>query len=498
MALRKGLTVVLATTALTACATTQSPRPLDAGEMRTWSQSLRQDIARQSDPVTRDITLYEAMARALKNNLDHHVRMMEFDLARRDYDLSHYDKLPKIVANGGYYGRSNRPGASSRSLLSGRESLEPSTSTQQFQFTSDLSASWNVLDFGLASIRSKQLGNEALIVEERRRKAVIGIMEDVHSAYYRALSAERLKANLDALEADVRSAFSASRAQYDARRTAPMPALSYQRELTDIQAQAQRLSREMETSRMELASLMGLPPDQDFRLSDPGSLPKPGALAVDYSQMIDYALLNRPEIRENGYAQRIGKAGVRKAVLEALPSLEGFAGLNTSSNDFLFNKDWADYGLRASWNLVTVFQTSSRKKRAKAQLELERKRGLATAMAIMTQVGVARMRYESLLEEYDTANAAASVQSDITTQIEAQAQVQRASNQTLVRERMNRILASARRDQIHADLAQAAAHVYTALGYDPYRADVTGAESIQTLSASLQSLWTERMAAPGH
>lgn len=277
-----------------------------------------------------------------------------------------------------------------------------------------------------------------------------------------------------------------------------MPALSYQRELTDIQAQAQRLSREMETARMELASLMGLLPDQDFRLSDPGSLPKPGELVVNYSDMIDTALVNRPEMRENGYAQRIGDAEIRKSVLEALPSLEGFAGLNTSSNDFLFNADWADYGVRASWNLMTVFQTGTRKKRAEAQAELERRRGLATAMAIMTQVGVSRMRYESLLEEYDTANAAASVQSDITDQVEIQANVQRASNQTLVRERMNRILASARRDQIHADLAQAAAHVYTSLGYDPYAADVTGQEDLATLSASLQSLWTERMATPGY
>lgn len=487
----------LSVSTLSACSLSGPPEPLSPWEMGAWSEGLRADVWRASDPVTQDITLYEAMARALKNNLDHHVAMMELDLARRDYDLSHYDKLPTVVASGGYYGRSNRPGASSRSLISGRESLEPSTSTQQYQLNADLAATWNVLDFGLASIRSQQLGNEALIVEERRRKAVIDIMEDVHAAYYRALSAERLKYNLDALAADVRAAFMASRAQFGARRVAPMSALSYQRELTDIQAQAEKLSREMETSRMELAALMGLPPDQGFRLYDPGPLPMPGELALNYPQMINLALIHRPEIRENGYAQRIGEAGIRRAVLEALPSLEAFAGLNTSSNDFLFNRNWADYGVRARWNLMTVFQTGQRKRRARAELELERKRALATAMAVMTQVGVARMRYQSLLSEYETANAAASVQADITAQIETQARVRRASNQTLVRERMNRILASARRDRIHADLAQASAHVYTALGFDPYLANVNGTEPLPVLTASLQSLWTHRMAASG-
>ena len=483
--------------ALGACAYAPEPVPLDETEMTTWTASLRGDITSMSEPVTQAITLYEAMARALRNNLDHHVYMMELDLARRDYDLSHFDKLPKIVANGNYYGRSNRPGASSESLISGRQSLEPSTSTERDIFTSDLTTSWNVLDFGLASIRSRQLGNEALIIEERRRKAIISIMEDVHAAYYRALSAERLKARLDQLEGDVKSAFEASRAQYRARRTAPMPALSYQRELTDIQAQAQRLSRELQAARMNLAALMGLPPDQDFNLFDPGELPKPGMLVVSYGDMIDQALINRPEIREDGYARRIGEDGVKRAVLEGLPSLEAFAGLNISSNDFLFNRDWAEYGLRASWNLLALFQSGDRKARAKAEAETERRRALATAMAIMTQVGVARMRYESLLEEYETASNAASVQTDITDQIEAQARANRASNQTLVRERLNRILASARRDRIHADLAQAAAHVYSSIGYDPYHAELTGEESLDELSASLRSLWTERMAMPG-
>jgi len=71
--------------------------------------------------------------------------MMEIDLARTDYDLSRYDRLPKIVANSGYYGRNNQQGSSSLSLLSGRQSLEPSTATQRDVFSGDLTASWNIL-----------------------------------------------------------------------------------------------------------------------------------------------------------------------------------------------------------------------------------------------------------------------------------------------------------------------------------------------------------------
>jgi len=127
---------------------------------------------------------------------------------------------------------------------------------------------------------------------------------------------------------------------------------------------------------------------------------------------------------------------------------------------------------------------------------LERARGLATAMAVMTQVGVARTRFESLAEEYKNANEGAIVQGDILGQIEALAQASSASKQTLVRERMNAILSEARRDAVMAEMAEATAHIYTALGYDPYSADIDGTEDIQTIAESMKVLWTERASNP--
>ena len=480
---------------LVAC--TSVPQTITEAEAVSNAATARGAITAQQEPVTQSISLYEAMARALKYNLDHNVSMMELDLAKADYDLSRHDLLPKIVANGGYYGRSNEAGSSSLSLLSGRESLEPSTSTDRNVWSGDLTASWNVLDFGLSKIRSEQLADESMIYEERRRKAVIQIMEDVHRSYWRAVSSERLSNRLVALESDVNQAFDQSRALYVSRKTAPMPALSYQRELNDIQSQAQRMSRTLKMAKMELASLMGLAPDQAFTLRMPSHDARPERLAMSYDEMIDIALRNRPEVRETLYAKRIGEKEMKKAVLEALPSLEAFAGLDTNSNSFIFNKNWADYGVRASWNLLTVFGTSKRKKKAAARLKLEDERGLAAAMAVMTQVGVSRTRYESLMEEYQTASQGAQVQSDILNQVEALSKASSASRQTLVRERMNALIAEAQRDTVHAEMKEAAAQIYSSLGYDPYGADIRGDEDIATIAASLETLWKQRSKAPG-
>ena len=482
--------VCAAAVLLTGCSTTVSP--VSDLETATFANEARNEILTRQTPITQSISLHEAMARALKHNLDHRVTMMEADLANADYDVSRWDMLPSVVANGQYYGRSNDAGARSLSLLSGRESLEPSTSTERNVSTGDLTASWNILDFGLSKIRSEQLANEALIQEERRRKAIIKIMEDVHRAYYRAMSSERLSSRLAVLESEVSSAFQSSREQFARRRTAPMPALSYQRELNDIQGQAERLSRDMQMAKMELAALMGLSPDQRYNLQIPEEMPQPSKIRMSYEEMIDEALRNRPEVRESIYAQRIGEKEIKKAVLEALPSAEGFFGLDTSSNDFLFNSDWAGYGARASWNLLNVFSTGKRKKKAKALYALERERGIATAMAVMTQVGVARARYDSLTQEYMTASDGAMVQADILDQVESLAKASSASKQTLIRERMNSILSDARRDAVMAEMAEASAHIYTALGHDPYSTGIDSSLDFQVITENLKSLWTDR------
>ncbi|WP_371396899.1 TolC family protein [Fretibacter rubidus] len=477
--------------ALVSCASSGSTE-MSADELASHASEMKETVGASQEAVTASINLYEAMARALKYNLDHRVSMMSLDLARRDYELSGYDMLPKVVASGGYYGRNNDAGARSLSLLSGRESLEPSTSQEREYLAGDLTASWNVLDFGLSKIRAEQLGDEVQIAEERRRKAVIEMMEDVHRAYWRAVSAERLGQRLGTLESDVRTAFDSSRALYESRRTAPMPALSYQRELNDIQGQAQRMQRELGLARMELAALMGLRPDQEFTLVMPSHTQRPRALAMDLDTMIDSALSLRPEVREAAYMARISEKDIKKATLEGLPSLEGFAGINASTNDFLFNQDWVSYGAKASWNLLKVFETPARKRKAGAKLALEKQRALATSMAVMTQVSVARARYAALMDEYSTANTGAMVQNDILGQVETLAAASKSSTQTLVRERMNAILSEARRDAVHAEMREAAANIYTSMGYDPYGSDITGREDVATLTASLEALWTRR------
>jgi len=72
-----------------------------------------------------------------------------------------------------------------------------------------------------------------------------------------------------------------------------------------------------------------------------------------------------------------------------------------------------------------------------------------------------------------------------------------ASQQVLVRERMNALISEARRDMVHAEMREAAAQIYSSLGYDPYGADIRGDVDVATIAASLEALWKQRSWAPG-
>lgn len=117
-------------------------------------------------------------------------------------------------------------------------------------------------------------------------------------------------------------------------------------------------------------------------------------------------------------------------------------------------------------------------------------------MAVMTQVSVSRARYHFLTQEYDTATQGTQVQSDILNQVEALSRASSASRQSLVREQMNALLAESRRDSLHAEMQEAMANVYTAMGYDPYGIDINGGEDVATIAESLETLWAARQHTP--
>lgn len=186
----RGAASLLVLCLLSGCLVT--PKPLSHEDVKARADQDRKNLTKEQEPITEPIDLYEAMARALKYNLEARVEVMHKLLAETQLDLSHHSLLPKLVANSGYDGRNNFPGGRAQSLITGQQILEPFTSQEKNIFSADLNLSWNVLDFGLSYVRAQQAADDVLIAEEEKRRVAIRILQEVRSAYWRAVSAERV------------------------------------------------------------------------------------------------------------------------------------------------------------------------------------------------------------------------------------------------------------------------------------------------------------------
>ncbi|MBU2429700.1 MAG: TolC family protein, partial [Proteobacteria bacterium] len=187
------------------------PVPFTSQEIKEQALEKKNTLFSFQEPASKKITLYDAMARAITYNLDHQVKRIEQALSQGNLDQARYEMLPRLVTSMEYSQRNNESGSSSKSLLTGAQSLEVSTSQEKKQFTADIIHVWNILDFGVGYVRAQQMADEVLISEEWRRKAIQNIFQDVRHAYWKAVRAQKLLPEMDKLLQSVEKALERSR-----------------------------------------------------------------------------------------------------------------------------------------------------------------------------------------------------------------------------------------------------------------------------------------------
>jgi outer membrane protein TolC len=449
--------------ALTAC--TVTPTPLTGEEVRSRVTSDQKALFEGQEPVSREITFHEAVARALKYNLDYRLKLMESALAVGLFDVSRYDMLPKIVASAGYSSRSNDSGGTSVSIIDGRETLSPSTSQERQRWLANAEFSWNVLDFGVSYYRAHQAADEALIAEERRRRVAQNIVQDVRGAYWRALGAQRLAGDADELLVRIRAAREKSRLAEKMGLLPPPQALAYQRALLDATTLINIRRQEIEFAKRELAALMNLPPSLPFRLADePEShLPR---VPRDASELEELALRMRPELREEDYRKRISLAETKRAVLTILPGIRLDFAARYDSNKYLYYQSWTEGGIEIFSNLMRLLAYPSIEKSNEARLKVDEARRLALSMAVITQVRVAVERYNLARADFENAAEAAEVDQRLLKYAQAAATTRVDTELEVIRNEARALIARFHRYASYASAQVAYGRVYNSLGLD--------------------------------
>jgi outer membrane protein TolC len=374
------------------------PQAVTAPEVKERAQRDQQAMYAGQEAIRGPVGLEEAVARALKYNLDYRLKVMESALSVGIADVSRFEMLPKLVTSAGYSSRSSDSGGTSVNIATGAVSLEPSTSQERQRATAAADFSWNVLDFGISYYRARQQADQVLIAEERRRRVMQNILQDVRSAYWRAVGAQRLSREAAALSERARSALERSR---DAEKQGLVPAreaLNYQRLLLDSVALLATRRQELAYAKLELRALMSVPAGSDFTVVEADE-PELRALPTDIAALEEEALRQRPELREEDYRVRVTALEARRQLLALLPGLNFSLGLQHDSNRYLANNSWVDSGAQVGLNLFKLLSLPALKQSQAAQVQADEARRMALSMAVVTQVRVAVERYRMSLQD---------------------------------------------------------------------------------------------------
>ncbi|MBF0428478.1 MAG: TolC family protein [Magnetococcales bacterium] len=342
------------------------------------------------------LTLHEAMARAIQYNLDLRVKRLEEVLAKNEEEVIRLDMLPKMTMAAGYSSRSKDTSSVSQSLSSGMISTDPSISRETTTSSTDLTMSWNLLDFGVSYFYARQEGNKQLIQAEQRRKATHNLLKDVRLAFWKAASAEWLNREITVIMKASEQAAELSRKTEREQLRSPVYALQFQLGLMDIVRQMEKTRDELAIAKEELAVLINLPPGVPYQLVD-DSVPLGGAweLSMSIEALERMALSSRPELRIEQYQARIEADETRKTIARLFPGLEFDVSKNYDSNSFLIYQHWAQAGARMSWNLLRTLTGSQPLNLSDSREKVIQMRRLVMHMAILSQIRIAFHEYRS-------------------------------------------------------------------------------------------------------
>lgn len=449
--------------ALGGCAV--APQPFKQEDRVARIKTDQAALASHQAPVTGPLTLADAVARALKYNMEHRLKQMENALAANQADLAKYDLLPKLTVQAGYSQRDSYPASASMDIATGTQSLVPSTSQEKDRQTADLGLTWNLLDFGVSYWQAQQQHDRAFIAEERRRKTAQTLVQGVQQAYWLAAGAQRLEARVDDLLKRAHATLEDTRKARQDRLKPGVEILNYQRSLLELVRQLEPIRNELGQAKPRLASLMNMRPGQGFTLDIPAQLDIP-KMGEQVAQLEEQALLHRPELSEADYQERIGVAETKKAMLRLLPGIEFSLGAHRDENRFLVDKNWADGGARLTWNLLGLLSARQTLAHADRQVEIARTQRLALNMAVLSQVHVALRDFEGKQREFGMARELEGVDGELYSASRESTESGAENRLALIRAEAGALVSELRKWQAYSNLALAWAQLKSSVGVD--------------------------------
>lgn len=471
-----------------------NPTPLTVAEKSANLKADRLAMFQDQEVIKGDLGLEDAMARAVKYNLENRAKMMEEALAHGQLDLAKFDMLPRLALSAGYTSRDNFYVSDSRDVNTNALLLSNATSQDRTHRTYDLSATWNILDFGVSYFQAHQQADRALIMQERRRKTVQLLMQQVRQAYWQAVGAQQLETKVDPLLKLVNEALADSERVQQEKLRPPLETLNYQKSLIDLVRQLEAIRDELAQAKPRLAALMNTPPGTAFQLKVPSRLDVP-EVKDSLETMETQALMQRPDIVEATLQERVSVNEVKKAIARLLPGLELNFGPHFDSNSYLHNNHWNEGGMRITWNLLNLFSGPIQKRVAEDQVQVTKAQRLALEMAVVSQVHVSLRDYAGRKRQYELSQKLYDIDRQINEQTATGAANEAQTKLAAIRSGASALMADYRRYQNYAALQSSYGQLIATLGSDPLPEEVAGRD-VSTLAKAIGTRLNGTASAP--
>lgn len=451
---------------LTGC--TVAPSPIGVAEMDDELSRDRSLAYRDMEPIVGPISLEEAIARAIKYNLDHRISLMEQAVARGELDLSRYDMLPSLLAEAGYNTRSEPRLSRQENALTGeRIENDPAISADQSSGDFAMDLSWSLLDFGASYYQARQNGNRLLIASERRRRAMHLLIMDVQTAYWRAASAQELESQIKTTVNAARAAIDNARRAQRGNAKKPMEHLQQLQTLLRSLRDIQNVRQQLGAARVELAHLINAPVGQRLTLDPDLSVEiMPEVLNQSMESLELVALFNNGDLKEPFYDVRNAALETRRSLLGLLPDLTLNWGPHHTTDSFTLSDTWNEGALALSYNLFNLFKVNDLRADVKAREELARMRRVAMQMNVVAQVHLAALQSKNAREQLEIAEELLSVERAIEGRMVGQHTAGTISQAELVRAQTAAMVAQLQRYQAVAGFYSAMGRLQASLGVE--------------------------------
>lgn len=371
----------------------------DYREQRAERAAAHFERARDESPTGgRVVTLDEAVKLAVANNLDIKVMKLEEQVAEEAKTAELLGMLPELNVSVSGTSRNNDPASSSRQINGqngyGTYSYSQSQEKDSTYVNADLALS--VLDFGLAYFNTAQAKDRELMRKVRTERTRQNVVLQTVGCYFTVAAAQRAVRETKDLLASCTNRYELIDKMAKNGKIGPFRAFDETKKFTEMEKRLTNFTRHYDNSKSELRALLGLYPNTEICVDDAILDKVPAYDLPDMETMEQISLMRRPELWEIDMQEHINVVECRKTILAMFPNVRIFYDYTHSDNDFLYKKSWMELGFRAAYNLLKLPQQVYRYKGYAAQVDAEKERAYAQAIAIMSQVRIAHSNILSM------------------------------------------------------------------------------------------------------